>query len=286
MRLSGWIHSTRSRTLAKPSQSGSRRARCASSCASMLRCCSSSSSVSADSGTQISATPSAIGLEIRSVHVRRGRRPSPASRESRSSSASSCPSRTARRSPMRPTRIRRRAAYPRASASPTSPHASTAAVCSDGRGTSGAGSSTNDTGGESIARTSSARGRAVVDGPSDSSAAGVATTDGAAGTVALTNEMLQAGRTSRASWTVAVTSPPTSAVFHTTSSAAGDQLRMRVNAHARPSSAVLWIRYVSSQARTAEESVSIMWVLPSETERCRSTVSRGRDHPGSCRMRR
>ena len=111
MRLSGWIHNTRSTTLAKASQSGSRRARCASSCASMTRCSSRSSSVSALSGRQISATPSAMGLEMRggdrearaTAELRFTRRVAPARRAGVRRS-------TARRSPMRPTRISRRAA--------------------------------------------------------------------------------------------------------------------------------------------------------------------------------
>src|SRR3989441_6001758 len=52
----------------------SRRARCASSCASMLRCCSAPRSESASSGTQISERPRATGLEMVRAMVRWTRR--------------------------------------------------------------------------------------------------------------------------------------------------------------------------------------------------------------------
>ena len=108
-RLSGWKKRQRSIRLAPASQRESRRARWASSCASMLRCCSAPSSDSASSGTQISERPRATGLEMVRAIVRRTRRRYPVARWRSASVAASGPSLTARRSARRPTRISRRA---------------------------------------------------------------------------------------------------------------------------------------------------------------------------------
>ena len=127
-RLSGWKKKTRSSRLAASSHSGSRRVRCASSCASSPRCCSASRSVSAASGTQISPTPSATGLEIVLDEVRRTRPRCRTDARNEARISGSDPSVTIRRSPSRPSRIRRRASQASESSSAIAAHAITAIV--------------------------------------------------------------------------------------------------------------------------------------------------------------
>src|SRR5258706_4224622 len=103
-----------------------------------------------------------------------------------------------------------------------------------------------------------------------------------AGAVATGNLTAAGVASSKRDWIVPVIRGASSATFQRRSDAAGSRRRPRVTSQAIPRSAVLWIKYVRSQARRLEVRL-VIWTPFRHARSCRGSW---RCRPGSCRRPR